>query len=108
VATAYVLRSAFRLHRPYYVRRCGLLLPTEQCGLSVCLSVTLVIGSADWDAVWDEDTGGPREWCIRWCPDPRMRRDNLGKGRQLQSIRTFWNWGIFEVVGEFSSKKVPE
>ena len=26
----------------YYVRRCGLLLPTEQTGLSVCLSMTLV------------------------------------------------------------------
>jgi len=43
----------------YYVRRCGLLLPTEWHGLSVChSSESCNIGSPDRDAVWVEDLGG--------------------------------------------------
>jgi len=48
----------------------GLLLPTEQRGLSVCLSVchTSVLCKNSWsdrDAVWVEDSGGPKEPRIR-------------------------------------------
>jgi len=59
-----------RSHRPYYVRRCSLLLPTEQCGLSVGPSVCHASepcknGWTDRDAAWVEDSGGPMEPCIR-------------------------------------------
>jgi len=42
-------------------------------GRSVCLSVCLTSepcknGCTDRDAVWVEDSGGPREPCIRWGP----------------------------------------
>jgi len=61
----------------YYVRRCGLLLPTEWRGLSVCLSVChssdpCINGWTDRDAVWVEDLGGPKKPCIRWGPDSPM------------------------------------
>jgi len=60
-----------RLYRSYYVRRCGLLLPTEQRGLSVCHTSELgKNGWTDRDAIWVEDSAGPREPCIRWGPDP--------------------------------------
>jgi len=55
-----------------YVRRCSLLLPTGQGGgLSVCVSVCHTSkpcknGQTDRDAVWAEDSGGPRKPCIIW------------------------------------------
>ena len=43
------------------------------------------------DAVWVEDSGGPREACIRWGPDPLMERGNFflegGKGRPTVKYR---------------------
>jgi len=53
-----------RLHRMYYMHRCGLLLPNELCGLSIGLSVCHTSeccknGSTDQDAIWVEDSGGP-------------------------------------------------
>jgi len=40
--------TVIRLHRPYYVRRCSLLLLTEYHGRSVGLSVTLVSPCKKW------------------------------------------------------------
>ena len=41
-------------------------------GRSVGQSVTLVSknGCTDRDAVWVEDSGGPKEPCITWGPEP--------------------------------------
>jgi len=56
-------------------RRCGLLLQTEQLGLSVGLSVFWSVyrnrepcknGSTDRESVCVVDSGGPKEACIRW------------------------------------------
>ena len=48
----------------------------------VCLSVChdrepCKNGWTDRDAVWVVDSGGPNEPCIRWGPDPPMRRGNF-------------------------------
>ena len=73
-------------HRPYCVRRCGLLLPTELRGLSVCRSVCHTSqpcknGWSDRDAVWIEDSGVPREPCIRSGSRSPMWRGNFdGEG----------------------------
>jgi len=47
-------------------------------------------GWTDWDAVWLEDSGGSREPCIRWGPDPPMERGNFkgGKGCPIVKYRT--------------------
>jgi len=37
-------------------------------------------GSTDRDTVWDVDSGGPKEPCTRWGPDPLCERAILGKG----------------------------
>jgi len=52
-------------------------------GQSVGQSVTLVSknGCTDRNAVWVEDSGGPKEPCIRWGPEPPQERAILrGKG----------------------------
>jgi len=58
-----------------HTKMCGLLLQTEYRGLSVSLSLCLSVchrnepfknGWTDWDTVWVEDLGGPKESCIRW------------------------------------------
>jgi len=52
----------------YYVHRCGLLLPTEYRGLSVCLSPSEPCknGWSNRNAVCVEDSGGPKESPIRY------------------------------------------
>jgi len=64
---------------------CGLLIPTEQYGLLLCLSVCQSSEpckkiSTDRDAVWGEDSGGPKESCIR---SPRGKGQFWGKGRLI-------------------------
>jgi len=34
-------------------------------------------GRTDWDAVWNVDSGEPKESCIRWGPDSRTSRGNF-------------------------------
>ena len=47
-------------------------------GLSVChTSEPYKNGSTDRDAVWIDDSGGPRKPCIRWGPDPPWEGDNF-------------------------------
>jgi len=54
---------------------------------SVCLSVTLMSPAKTAEPIkmpfkWHlEDSGGPREPCIRWGPDPPWEGAILGKGR---------------------------
>ena len=69
----------------YYVGRCGLFLPTEPRGLSVChTSEPCKNGCTDGAAVWVEDLGGSGEPCITWGPDPPMGRDKfLGENGRL-------------------------
>jgi len=49
--------------------------------LSFCLSRQLPpakrFSRSDRDAVWFEDSGGPRKPCIRWGPDRPMRMRNV-------------------------------
>ena len=95
-ACSAVLRI-LRPHRPYYVRRCGLLLPTELHGLSVCWSVCLMVcdssepcknGRRDRGAVWVEDSGWPKEPFIRWGLTSSMGRGNFeGAGRPIVKYR---------------------
>jgi len=62
------------------VLRCGLLLQMEYRGLSVGLSRSYKPCkncSTDWDTVWNVDSGGPKETCSRWGPDPYTRMGNL-------------------------------
>jgi len=94
--THQLLFSTVRPHRPYYVRRCGLLLPTEKRGHSLSVSLS------HWWALqkrlnrsrcrlgWGLWYGGPSEPCIRWDPDRPMGRGNFErkKGVPLQSIGT--------------------
>jgi len=54
-----------------------LLLPTEKRGLSVCLSIGLSHSWTNGDAVWVEDSGGPKEPCIRWGSYPPMGRTSF-------------------------------
>jgi len=59
---------------------------TDQVAWSVGLSVTLVShaknGCTNRDAVWVDNSGGPKEPCIRWGPDPPWEGAILrGKGR---------------------------
>jgi len=63
-----------RPHRSttYVECRCGLLLPTEY--IVICRSVCHTSeprknGCTDRDAVWVEDSSGPKEPCVRWGPD---------------------------------------
>jgi len=46
-------------------------------------------GCTDWDAVWVEDSGGPKEPCIRWESTSLMGRGNFegGKGRPIGQYR---------------------
>jgi len=62
--------------------------PSSVVCQTVCRSVTLVspakTAEAHRDAIWDEDSGGPRESC----PDPSMRRGNFeGEGRPIVKYR---------------------
>jgi len=65
---------------------------TDRVGWSVGLSVGVSVchtsescknGCNDRDAVWVEDSGGPKEPCISWGPDPPMERDNFEGERGL-------------------------
>ena len=74
-------------------------------GRSVCLSVSHTgklckNGRTDRDAIWVEDSGGPKEPCIRWGPDPLWKGAILrGKGRPIvkymgtlrSSVQKRWN-----------------
>ena len=66
---------------------------TDRVVWSVGLSVTLVspaktAESIDRDAVWVEDSDGPREPCIRWGPDPPWEGAIFrGKGRSIVKYR---------------------
>jgi len=86
-------------HRTMYVDAAYCYQPSSMVCLSVCWCVSLSVchtnepcknGWSDWDAVWVEDLGGPKEPCIRWGPDPPMERDNFqgGRGIPLLSIGT--------------------
>jgi len=62
----------------YNIRRCSLLLLIEYRGLSVChTSEPCENGWTDRDAVCVEDSGCPRELCIRWRFRSPMGRDNF-------------------------------
>jgi len=74
----------------YYIHRCSLLLPTEQRGLSVChTSEPCKNGCTNRDAVWVEDSGGPRNHVLDGGPDSAMGRGNFegGKGRSIVKYR---------------------
>ena len=44
----------------------------------VCV-LDITMSRTDWDAIWDVDSGGPREPCIRWGPkSPRERGSYFG------------------------------
>ena len=66
---------------------------TDRVVLSVGLFVTLVSpdknGCTDRDAVWVEDSGGPKEPCIRLGPDPPWEGGNFegGEGRLIVKYR---------------------
>ena len=61
---------------------------------SVCLSVGQSVchnhepcknDRTDRDAVWDVDSGGPKEPCIRWSPDPPWELVILGeRGKKIR------------------------
>jgi len=67
------------------VRRCGLLLLT----MSVCHTSELCKnGCTDRDAVWFEDSGGPRNHVLDWGPDPPMGRGSFEwEGRPIVKYR---------------------
>jgi len=80
------LVNIIRPHRPYYVRRCGLLLLTESRGLSVsCQSVTLVSPAKTAQPI-EMPFGvrtqvGPGNHVLDGTPDPSMGRGNFeGEG----------------------------
>jgi len=55
-------------------------------GLSVCYtSQPCKNGWIDWDAIWVEDSGGPREPCVTWGSRSPMGRGNF-EGRKVRSI----------------------
>ena len=59
-------------------------------GLSVChISEPCKNGYTDRDAIWVEDSGGPKEPCIRWGPDSSMGRGNFewGEGSPIVKYR---------------------
>jgi len=62
---------------------------TDQLGRSVChTSEPCKNGCTDRDAVWVEDSGGPKEPCIRWGSRSPMGRGNFeGKGRLIVKYR---------------------
>jgi len=87
---------SFRPSR-YCVLRCGLLLQTEQRGLSVCrlvcLFVTIVSPAKMAEPIetpfWVVDSGCPREPCVRWGTDLPAKGQFWGvSGGPLQSIGT--------------------
>jgi len=53
---------------------------TDPVAWSVTLMIPAKNGSTDRDAVWVEDSGGPKERCIRWDPDPLMGKGNFEGG----------------------------
>ena len=75
----------------YYIRKCGLLLPTEQHGLSVSLSVTLsvtLVSPAKTAAPIMMPFGlrtqvGPRNHVLDWGTDPQMGSGNFEGGRGI-------------------------
>ena len=93
----YTLRPSdnyYQAASQYYLCRCGLFLPTEQRGLSVCLLVCHTNepcknGCTDRAAIWVENLGGPGEPCIRWGPDPTMGRGKFfgENGRPIVKYR---------------------
>ena len=42
----------------------------------------------DRDTVWVEDSGGPKELCVRWGPDPFMERGNF-EGEKAASCEVY-------------------
>ena len=72
-----------RLHRSTtYVDAVYCYRPSSVVCWSVChTSEPCKNGCTDQDAVWVEESGGPKEPCIRWGPDPRF----FGQGSSL-----FW------------------
>jgi len=67
---------------------------TDRVAWSVGLSVTLV-SPAKWlkRSIWVEDSGGPKEPCIRWGSDPPWEGNFEGaKGRPIVKNRdTLWS-----------------
>jgi len=64
---------------------------TDRVAWSVALSVCCTSepcknGWSDRDAVWVVDSGGPKEPCIRWAPDPFMGRGNF-EGKYIVKYR---------------------
>jgi len=51
-------------------------------------------GWTDVDAVWVEDSGGPREPCIRWGPDPPWEGAMRGKMAPIVKYSDFLPWAV--------------
>ena len=80
-------RPIIRLHRSTaYVDAAYCYRPSSVVFRSVChSSEPCENGSTDRDAVWVEDSGGPKEPRIRWGSDPVMERGNF-KGERGRPI----------------------
>ena len=78
----YVLLRIIRPHHPYYVCRCGLLLPTEY-SLSVCHNnEPCKHGWTNRDAVCFEDLGRPRNHVLDGGPHPPWKGAFWGEKRR--------------------------
>jgi len=75
--------------------------PSSVVCRSVCLSICHTSepcenGLTDRDAVWVEDSDGPREPCIRWGPDISSEDAILGTRRAHCKYRDFLPWAVQE------------
>ena len=95
VWTHWCYTNAVIINRPHH---CTLYVVANWVVWSVCLSVSLFVchtsqpcknGRTNGDTIWVEDSGEPRELCIRWDPDPFMGRGNFngGKGHRIARYR---------------------
>jgi len=88
----------FRLHRSTaYIYAAYCYRPSSMVCLSVCHSSDpCKNGWTDWVAVWVEDSGGPKEPCIRWGSDLPMGRGNFEgvKGRPIVKYRDTLLWAV--------------
>jgi len=66
---------------------------TDWVAWSVCQSVTVEKnGLTNRDAVWVEDSGGPKEPCIRW--RSRSPWEGRGEGRPIVKYRDVRPWAV--------------
>jgi len=77
-------------------------------GQSVCLSVTLVNpcknGWTDRDAIWVEDSGGPREPCIRWQSRSPMGRGNFDREKKRPVVNVKYRDTLQSSVQEWLNR----